>query len=71
MVRKAATKSRKTSADVLQIPRLSNPVSGNIAALKKVADRIANDPKEARKFLLKAGIITKSGKLSPNYGGGK
>ena len=71
MVRKAAIKSRKTSADVLQIPRLSNPVFGNIAALKKVADRIANDPKEARKFLLETGIITKDGKLSPNYGGSK
>jgi hypothetical protein len=71
MLRRAAIKTRKTSADVFPIPRLSNPVFGNIAALKKVADRIADDPKEARKFLLRAGIITKDGKLSPNYGGGK
>jgi len=71
MRRKAAVKTRKVSTDAFPIPRLSNPVSDNIAALKKVADRIANDPKEARKFLLKAGIITKDGKLSPNYGGSK
>jgi len=71
MRRKAVVKRGKASADDFPIPRLSNPVFGNIAALKEVADRIANDPKKARKFLLKAGIITKSGKLSPNYGGEK
>lgn len=71
MRRKAAVKPRKSTTEDFPIPRLSGPVLGNIAALKKVGDRIANDPKEAREFLLKAGIITKSGKLSPNYGGGK
>lgn len=67
MRRKAAIKRRKASADVFE----DHPVFGDPVALKKVTDRIANDPKEARKFLLKAGIITKSGKLSPNYGGEK
>lgn len=31
------------------------------------ANTIAKDPKEAKAFLQKAGIITKSGKLTANY----
>lgn len=67
MRRKAAVKTGKTLTNDFD----TYPVFGNPAALEKVVDRIASDPKKARKFLLKVGIITKDGKLSPNYGGSK
>lgn len=34
---------------------------------RKVARKVQNDPECAAKFLVKAGIITKSGKLAANY----
>lgn len=67
MRRKPAVKPRKTTTEDFR----EHPVFGDPVALKKVTDRITKDPKEARRFLIEAGIITKDGKLSPNYGGGK
>jgi hypothetical protein len=34
---------------------------------RDVARQVQNDPKRAVKFLVKAGIITKSGNLAANY----
>lgn len=34
---------------------------------REVARKVQNDPERAAKFLVKAGIITKSGKLAANY----
>lgn len=67
MRRKAAVKKGKALTNDFD----AYPVFGDPVALKKVVDRIASDPKKARKFLLEVGIITKDGKLSPNYGGSK
>ena len=71
MRRKAAIKTGKVSANGFDVSRLSNYVSDNMRALKEVGNRIADDPKKAREFLFEAGIITKSGKLSPNYRGNR
>lgn len=35
--------------------------------LRKSAEEMKKDPDKARKFLIEAGIYTKSGKLSSNY----
>ena len=40
-----------------------------IKKLNKWADDLAKNPDEARKFFIKHGFITKSGKLTKRYGG--
>lgn len=36
-------------------------------AMGKMMTEIASDPQKSREFLLRAGLITKAGKLAPEY----
>ena len=42
-------------------------VQKEIRAMKEASKRIQSSPAEARKFLIKSGLITKANKVHPRY----
>ena len=65
---KASTKvsaDRKTG-DVDRY-RAESPTGSELAAISRTVDRLMNDPIALRRVMQKAGIITKTGKLTKEY----
>lgn len=78
---KAVVTKKSSRAAVKAVVRKSAPAPGihysstpewvrtTLEAMKEHDRRVAADPMEARRFLIKMGLMTKGGKLTKRYGG--
>ena len=61
--------TREAASEPLYYDSTPEYVRTTMEAMREHDRRVAADPSEARRFLIKMGLMTKGGKLTKRYGG--